>query len=45
MSSTNIISSNILDTLHKSFTYIMNRIGPKIDPWVTPQIKLSSDVS
>ena len=28
----NIMGSNILDTPHKSFTYIMKRSGPKIDP-------------
>ena len=27
----NFIGSNILDTLHKSFTYIMNRCVYKID--------------
>ena len=25
------MSSNVLDILHKSFTYIMKRSGPKID--------------
>ena len=38
------MGSNILDTLHKSFTYIMKRSGPKIDPWGTPQIISSLDV-
>ena len=32
VSSANIMGSNISDTLHKSFTYIMKRNGPKIDP-------------
>lgn len=41
VSSANIIDSNNFDTLHKSFTCIMNRIGPKIDPSGTPQIILS----
>ena len=31
-SSANIMGSNILDTFHKSFTYIMKRSGLKIDP-------------
>ena len=30
--SANIMGSIILDTLHKSFTYIMKRSGPRIDP-------------
>ena len=44
VSSANIMGSNILDTLHKSFTYIMKRSGPKIDPWGTPQIISRLDV-
>ena len=36
ISSPNIKGSNNLD-IHKSFTYILKRSGPKIDPWDTPQ--------
>ena len=32
VSSVNIMGSNVVDTLHKSFTYIMKRSDPKIDP-------------
>ena len=32
VSSANIMSSNILDALHKSFTYIMKRSCPKAYP-------------
>ena len=32
------MGSNILETLLKSFTYIMKRSGPKIDPSGSPQI-------
>ena len=38
ISSANIMGSNTLDTLHKSVTHTMKRIGPKIDHWGTPQI-------
>ena len=38
------MGSNVLDTLHKSFRYIMKRSGLKIDPWVTPQIISRLDV-
>ena len=44
VSSANIMGSNILDALHKSFTYIMKRSSPKIDPWGTPQIMSRLDV-
>ena len=44
VSSANIMGSNILDTLHKSFTYIMKRSDPKIDSSGTPQIISSLDV-
>ena len=30
-SSANIMDSNVLDSLHKSFTYVMKRSGPKVD--------------
>lgn len=40
VSSANIIDSNNFATLHKSFTCIMKRIGPKIDPWGASQIIL-----
>ena len=40
----NIMGSNILDTPYKSFTYIMKRSGPKIDPRGTPQIMSRLDV-
>ena len=36
--SANIMGSNILDRLLKSFTYIMKRSSPKTDPWSIPQI-------
>ena len=36
--SANIMGSNILDTLQKSFTYIMKRSSPQTDPWSTLQI-------
>ena len=42
--SANITGSNILDTLHKSFTCIMKRSGPNINPWGTPQIISKLDV-
>ena len=32
-----IINSNILETLHKSFTYIGKNKGPKIASCATPQ--------
>ena len=38
VSSANIMGSNILETLLKSFTYIMKRSGTKIDPSGSPQI-------
>ena len=38
------MGSNILDTLHKSFRYIMKRNDLKIDPWGTPQIISRLDV-
>ena len=44
VSSANIKGSNILDTLHKSFTYIMKRSSPKMNPWGTPQIMSKLDV-
>ena len=44
VSSANIMVSNILDTLHKLFKYIMKTSGPKIDSWGTPQIISRSDV-
>ena len=31
ISSANIMGSNTLDTLHKSVTHTMKRVGPKID--------------
>ena len=44
VSSADIMGSNILDTLHKSFTYIMKRSGPKIDLCGTAQIISRVDV-
>ena len=44
VSSANITGSNIRDTLHKSFTYIMKRSNLKINPWGTPQIISKLDV-
>ena len=41
----NIIDSNILDALHKSFTYIMNKKGSIIDPWGRSQITSRLDDS
>ena len=37
-SSANIMSSNILNTLQKSFRCILNRGNPKMDPWDTTEI-------
>ena len=36
---------NILDALHKSFTYIMKRSVPNIHPWGTPNIILRLNVA
>ena len=44
LSSANIMGSNILDKLHKSFTYVMKRSDPKIDRGDTPQILSESKV-
>lgn len=35
---------NVLDALHKSFTYITKRSVPNIDPWGTPNIILRLNV-
>jgi hypothetical protein len=38
VSSANNIGIVTEETLGKSFTYKRNRIGPRIDPWGTPQL-------
>ena len=44
VSSVDIMGSNILDTIHTSFRYILKRSGRKIDPRGTPQIISRLDV-
>ena len=41
VSSGNIMDSNILDTLDKSFTYIIKRSDPKIDPQIISRLDIS----
>ena len=36
VSSANKIDFNVVDTLHMSFTYSINRAGPRIEPCGTP---------
>ena len=39
VSSANIIGSNRRDAFDRLLTYIRNRNGPRIDPWVTPKVR------